>query len=202
MKTFLNSISMFLAILVLSGCAAFRMSVEDKDPQTSKSITARYDQKDLLTWGQMLSDDILSHPFVSKLERPVVADMGIQNRTTTHMDMQALADTMTTHLLDSGKMRFVNTSDRDKLIKEQGFQLANCTDETRVKIGRQLGAKYMLTGALTEITHQSGKQVRVSKQEDIYYQLTMKLTDLETGEIVMSKQRDRLRSASKPIIGY
>ena len=190
-------------ILALTGCSAFRASVREKAPSEAGPLTARYDQNDLLGWAQLMTDAILTHPFPPAGEaQPIVAELGIQNRTTTHIDTVALANTLTTRLLDSGKVRFVNTQHRDALLKEQGFQLANCTEETRIKMGRQLGAKYMLTGSLTEIATSSPRQVRVSKQEDVYYQLTVEITDLETGLIVLRKQKDRLRQASKPLIGW
>jgi PBP1b-binding outer membrane lipoprotein LpoB len=99
-------------------------------------------------------------------------------------------------------MQFINTARRDDLLKEQGFQITNCTDATKVQVGRQLGARYMLTGSITELGAHTGKQVRVSKKTDVYYQLTVEITDIETGLIVLRKQRDRLRRASRPIIGW
>ena len=134
--------------------------------------------------------------------RPLVVEMGIQNRTLSHVDTKALADTMTTKLLDSRLIRFVDASLRDNLLQEQGYQLANCTPATRRSIGKQLGAKYMLTGSMTEIQTESGKQARVSKQQDVYLQLTVELTDIETGELLIRKQVQRMREASKPIIGW
>lgn len=202
MKTAARFTAAIILLATLSGCAMFRISIDDKDPTAGAPLTAKYDQRDLLEWGKLLSADILSHQFMKGQTRPIIADMGIQNRTKAHLDMQSLSDTITTHLLNSGKVRFVNTTDRDKILKEQGYQLANCTTETRAKIGRQLGAKYMITGALVEMENESGRQVRVSKKQDVYYQLTVRITDLQSGEVVMAKQRDRMRRASKPIIGW
>jgi penicillin-binding protein activator len=199
-------VALLLSVVLLplvTGCAAFRGSIREKSPAESGPLTAHYDQNDLLQWAQIMADAILTHPFPAPGEgQPIVAELGIQNRTSTHIDTLALANTLTTRLLDSGKMRFVNTQQRDTLLKEQGYVLANCTEETRVKVGRQLGAKYILTGSLSEITTHSPRQVRVSKQEDVYYQLTVEITDLETGLIVLRKQKDRLREASKPLIGW
>ena len=96
----------------------------------------------------------------------------------------------------------VDSSVAALLLKEQGYQLANCTPETRRSIGKQLGAKYMLTGSLTEIETESGKQVRVSKKQDVYLQLTVELMDIETGLLTVRKQVERMREASKPIIGW
>lgn len=202
MKDFIRTIVVSILLTSICGCSAFRVSIDNRNPEEGDPLTAHYDQRDMLVWGKQIANDILEHQFMKQNEKPVIADMGIQNRTKTHLDMQSLSDTITTPLLDSGKIRFVNTQDRDKLLQEQGYQLANCSLDTRVKIAKQLSAKFMITGSLVEMEHESGRQVRVSKQQDIYYQLTIKITDLESGEVIMAKQRDRLRRASKPLIGW
>ena len=189
---------------LLNGCAMFRQSVSEKAPTGEKRLTAKYDQGDLLTLAKMAADEILAAPFPGPGEtKPILVEMGIQNRTQTPLiDTKALADTITTKLLDSKQMQFVDASLRDALLKEQGYQLVNCTKETQQKIGKQLGAKYMLTGALIEIRSESGRQVRVSEQQDVYLQLTIEVTDVETGLLVLRKQPHRMYEASKPCLGW
>ncbi|MDD4870603.1 MAG: CsgG/HfaB family protein [Kiritimatiellae bacterium] len=189
--------------ILMSGCAAFRFSVGEKDPTQAETLTDSYDQRDLLNWGNQMAGALMSSPLPgSQNEKPIMVALGIENRTRTHIDTRALSDTITTTLLNNGRFQFVNADVRDKLLREQGYQMQNCTPETRVNIGRQLGARYMLTGSLAEITTESGREVRVSKQRDVYYQLTVNITDLETGLIVTTKQLDRLRRSSRPIIGW
>lgn len=192
-----------IALSLMNGCAMFRVSVDERDPAKKSGLTAEYDQQDLLSLAKSMSEAILATPFPPpSAGSPILVELGIQNRTEEHLDMKALADTLTTKLLDTGKVQLVDASTRDNLLKEQGYQIANCTPDTQVKIGKQLGAKYMLTGSLTEISTESGRQVRVSKQQDVYFQLTVKITDLETGLVKVSKQIDRMRRASKPLIGW
>jgi uncharacterized protein (TIGR02722 family) len=191
------------AACLFGGCAAFRISVDERRPTEGAPLSAKYDQRDLLRWADVMAGDILTHPFPPKdEERPILACMGIQNRTRSHLDMKALSDSIGGRLLNSGKVRLVNVDRRDDLLREQGFQIANCTPEASVKIGKQLGARYMLTGSLIEIAGASGREVRVSRREDVYYQLTVEITDLETGLLVLQKQEDRLRRASKPLFGW
>lgn len=186
-----------------SGCAMFQQSISDKAPVGEKKLTANYDQEDLLSLAKQASDAIVAYPFPGPDDKkPIIVEMGIQNRTSAHLDTKALADTMTTQLMDTRQMQFVDASLRDNLLKEQNYQLANCTPETRRQIGKQLGAKYMLTGAITEIRTESGREVRVSKKQDVYLQLTVELTDLETGLLTVRRQVQRMREASKPIIGW
>lgn len=196
-------IAMLTVMLLASGCSAFRQSVSSEDPRSASTLTAKFDQRDLLEMAEQLAGDILTHPFpTADSPAPIVASLGINNNTRTHLDVVSLEDTLTTHLLNSGRLQFVNTARRDDLLKEQGYQLANATEASRVQIGQQLGARYMLTGAITELGARTGKQVRASKQEDVYYQLTLEITDLETGLIVLRKQRDRLRRKRSPLFGW
>ncbi len=191
------------AMLLAGGCSAFRQSVTSEDPRSASTLTAKFDQRDLLEMADQLAADMLAHPFPPEgSTAPIVASLGINNNTSTHLDVVSLEDTLTTLLLDSGRLQFVNTARRDDLIKEQGYQLANATEASRVQVGKQLGARYMLTGAIAEIGAKTGKQVRASKQQDVYYQLTLEITDLETGLIVLRKQRDRLRRKSTPLFGW
>ncbi len=198
-----RSFSVALVILAAtSGCFAFRQSVRDADPQGASTLTAKFDQRDLIEMAEQIAADILAHPFPPEGMVPVIASLGIHNNTRTHLDVVALEDTLVSRLLNTGRMQFVNTARRDDILKEQGYQLANATDATRVHIGKQLGARYMITGAITELGAKGGRQVRASRQVDVYYQLTIDITDLETGLIMARKQRDRLRRLSRPLFGW
>ena len=105
-------------------------------------------------------------------------------------------------MLQSGKVRFINEVRRDDLLREQGYQAANATPETQTRVGRQLGAKYMISGSFTEMNQQSPKQVRVSKQLVKYYKLTFEITDLETSELIWTKEQEFARKESQPLIGW
>lgn len=197
-----NTVLLLTGALVISGCSAFRQSVTDADPQKASTLTAEFDQRDLIDMAGQICDDILAHPFPPAGDVPIMAPLGILNNTKTHLDVGALEDTLVSKLMDSGKMQFVNTARRDDILKEQGYQISNATEATRARIGKQLGARYMITGSITELGAKTGRQVRASKQEDVYYQLTVDITDLETGIIVTRKQRDRLRRKSRPLFGW
>ncbi len=201
-RTITSTVTLSLIAIIFSGCAMFRESVREQDPQASSTLTAKFDQHDLNDMADTMAEEILEHPFPPKGTTPIMASLGIVNNTKSHLDTVALENTLTTKLMNTGKMQFINTARRDDLMREQGFQVANCTDATKVQVGKQLGARYMITGSITELQAATGKQVRVSKKQDVYYQLTIEVTDIETGLIVLRKQHERLRRASKPIIGW
>ena len=204
-NTMVRSVTAMLGagLVLAAGCSSFRSSVETVDVATAKPMDTGYDFGDLRWLGNTVGGKIAASDLIKQsVGKPIFVVMGIQNRTTTHIDTKAITDTMRTVVINSGKANFVNETRRDDMLKEKGYQLANCTAETRVAIGKELGAKYMLTGSLVEMRKETPRQVRLSKQEEVFYQLTVEITDLETSLIAWTTQEERVRSGSKPVIGW
>ena len=206
MKTKINFIRLGIilsSVLILSGCAMFRIRVKDDDVDKMPQLDARYGPQDLRRLSQDIATEIAKSSFMTNQQSaPIMIIYGVQPRTTTFVDTKALTDRIRTTLTQSGKIQFVNESRRKELMKEQGFQAQSATDDTRTVIGKQLGARYMLTGALVEMQKQTGAQVRVSKTELMYYQLTIDITDLETGIVAWSTQKEFAREKREPLIGW
>lgn len=188
---------------MLNGCAMFRMKVQDTQVDNMPALDAKYGAQDLRRLTEQIADEVAASEFIrSQPGNPIMIIYGIQPRTTTFVDTAAITERLRTTLMQKSKLQFVNEGRREQLMKEQGYQAANATDETRTTIGKQLGARYMMTGALVEMQKESGRQVRVSKTELNYYQLTFEITDLETGIIAWSTMKEFAREASKPLIGW
>lgn len=187
----------------LSGCAMFRTKIQESDVANMRALDATYGPQDLRKLSEQIAAEIAASAFLQELPgNPIMIIYGVQPRTTTFVDTQALTDRIRTTLMQTSKIRFVNESRRQELLQEQGYQAAHATDTTRTAIGKQLGARYMMTGALVEIQKETGRQVRVSKSELVYYQLTFDITDLETGIMAWSTTKEFAREARKPLIGW
>ncbi len=189
-------------LAVGNGCSVFRATVqnEDVDKAAAKPMDTAYDFGDLRTLADAVTSDLTVSPVLAN--KPILVVMGIENRTDEHVDTKAITDTIRNRLINEGKASFINESRRDTLLKEQGYQLVNCTPETQTLIGKQLGARYMLTGALVKIKKDTPKQLSLSRQEQVYLQLTVEVTDLQTGLIAWTTQKERVRGASKPVLGW
>ncbi|MBI3987020.1 MAG: hypothetical protein HY343_08880 [Lentisphaerae bacterium] len=191
------------SLLLFAGCAAFRTKVSEVDPEKTTHMDNRYDYSDLHKLTTQITDELLSSKFVTEQTgQPIMIVYGVQPRTQMFVDTKALTDTIRTALFKSEKFQFVNETQRDNLLKEQGYQQANVEDKTRVAVGKQLGAKYMMTGSLVETKKSTGRQVRVSETELMWYQLTFEISDLETGMIAWTTQKEFARQARKPLIGW
>ena len=190
-------------ISMLFGCSAFRASTREVGVDEDVRYDAKYNYTDMRNVAGNVVDKLMSSSlFMNGIAPPIFMIAGIQNRTSEYVDMKNLSDQMRTKLIQSGRVQFVNAARRDELLAEQGYQAANATPETQTAIGRQIGAKYMMTGSLTEMKQESPRQVRVSKQELRYYKLTVEITDLETSLISWTTEEEFARESSKPLIGW
>ena len=206
MKTCMKPLPVFTIALVMiltSGCAAFRTSTQDVGINEMGHFKADYDATDMRNITQDVVNQLLASPFLgNEPTPPIMMIAGVQNRTSEYMDTKNLSDRMRTLLIQSGQVRFINAARRDDLLKEQGYQAANATAATSTAIGQQLGAKYMLSGSLSQMTQKTGKQVRVSKTKMNYYKLTMEVTNLETGLIDWTTEVEFARKERQPLIGW
>ncbi|HID98525.1 MAG TPA: hypothetical protein EYP57_10150 [Thermodesulfobacteriaceae bacterium] len=192
----------FLSSL-LSGCAMFRIATDDVTVDEMGHYRAAYDATDMRKITESVVDEMLADPFLSHAQSPpVMMIAGVQNRTAEYVDTKNLTDRMRTLLIKSGRVKFVNAFRRKELLKEQGYQAAHATVETQVEVGRQLGAKYMLTGSLTQMSQETGRQVRVSKTKMNYYKLTIEVNDLESGLITWTTEVEFARKERMPLIGW
>jgi len=82
----------------------------------------------------------------------------------------SLSDILREQLWKTGRFRVVDRNNMERIMKEQGFQLSDCTSkECAVKVGQLLGVEEMVTGNVTLL----GKT----------YIISVQMTRVETGEI-------------------
>lgn len=191
-----------ITALLSTGCAMFRASTTEVDVNRDTHMKESYDFVDMRQISQSVADEMITTFLAAQASPPIMMIPGIENRTSQYVDTKALTDRMRTEVFKSGKAQFVNEARRADLMNEQGYQAANVTPETQVRIGQQLGAKYMITGSLIEMSQRSPRQARISKTKENYYKLTVEVTDLETGLLAWTTEREFARAATLPLIGW
>ncbi len=113
-------------------------------------------------------------------EPPVVSLFPIANETSEHVrdQLDALLSKMETKLINSGVATVVDRAQQDQLIAEVKRQQGGAFDETHsAQVGRQLGAKYFLTGKV----HDSAE--RTDDERRVQYFLFMKVVEVETAVV-------------------
>ena len=125
---------------------------------------------------------------------PVVAIWPIENRTSQHIEDQltTILSSIETTFVNSGEVRIVARSDQENLIDEIQRQSGSMFDpKTAQRAGRQLGAKYFVTGRIT------GVDEKLSGVRRLQYSLFLQMLEVETSqvrwqhEVTRSKQLKR-----------
>ncbi|EGR2795814.1 penicillin-binding protein activator LpoB [Vibrio navarrensis] len=183
--------------VVLGGCSN---KVSYGDAQATETTTIDFGSTDLQTIaGQMIDSMMMSGSVaaITRDKRPIVFVERIKNKTSEHIDTESITDTISTKMLNSGKFRFVDM-DRVEAVREQlNFQnnddLVN--QSTAIQFGKMVGAQYMLYGNLSSIVKNNGSD------KDVYYKMTMRLMDLETGLIEWADETEIRKQQSKRLLG-
>lgn len=193
---------LIVGLLVISvGCT---VSTREIAPDAQVIYDEGYHFSDKKKIVRVLVESLLKKPpIVAATDRPVIIVYGVTNRTSEHISTSAITDDIRQALLASGKVRFVNETQRENIAKEADYQHGGKVDpETRIKLARQIGAKYMLTGTLRSMEKEQLRQVRFKKKELQYYSLNLELTSIETGLMEWADSAEVIREASKPFIGW
>lgn len=192
---------LLLPLLLLVGCT---VSTREVAPDEKVIYDEGYHFSDKKAIVNAMTESLLGkYPLDREPDRPVLIVYGVANRTSEHISTSAITDDIRQKLLESGKVRFVNRVQRENIEKEGGYQYGgNVSADTRIALGRQVGAKYMLTGTLRSMEKKQPTQVRLKKRTLMYYSLNMELTDLQSGLIEWADSVEVIRESSKPFIGW
>jgi uncharacterized protein (TIGR02722 family) len=190
-----------LMLVVLSGCSVTTREVAPDEKVIYDEGYHFSDKKAIV--ADMVTSLLSKPPLVNSTDRPVVIVYGIANRTSEHISTSAITDDMRQALLESGRVRFVNETQRKNIEAETSYQYGgSVAAETRVERARQVGASYMLTGTLRSIEKKQPRQWRLTKKVMMYYSLNLELTDIKTGLIEWADSTEVIRESSSPFIGW
>lgn len=190
-----------LAAASLVGCAATTRNIS---PESDFHYDASYDFADKKAIVSELTSNLLADTVVNRVgDRPVVISYGIANETSEHINTGGIADDIRSALLQSKQFRFLNRRQRQNLVDEADYQYAGfVAPADRIAEGQQLGAEWILSGTLRSIEKKQPSQWRLNKRRLVYYNMTLEMTDLTTGEIAWSDSVEIARESSQPIIRW
>ena len=192
-------LGMGAAVLIITGCATtpeVREVALDRAP-----ITSKLEPQDVRRTVEKMAESLLSAPGVREAvsgSRPVLDVEPLKNRTTQHVDMVSITDSLRMQLLRSGMFRFVDksTSGTDIGFMDTQANLGLTDQKKVIRPGQQSAAQMYLTGALTEIKTQVGRTT------DQYYKFSMVLKDLRSGELVWADEQEIRKESTRPRMGF
>lgn len=150
---------------------------------------------------QYLVDKNLDHLYQSAFWSQVAAAAGtepaalaiwpIANETSEHLDdqMDVLLSAVETSLVNSGAVNVISRERQFEMAAEVGIQQGAIFDASKAaQLGRQLGAKYYVTGKVSSLEERTPKGRRVQ------YTLFLQVLEIETSMIKFQHQSERSKA--------
>ncbi|WP_148300775.1 penicillin-binding protein activator LpoB [Shewanella marina] len=191
----------YIVMLALAvGLAGCQTKVEYGNATAVETVNENFGSTDLQEIAAKMVDSMLTFPPVVALtahDRPIIFVDKIKNKTSEHIDTESITDSISNKLLRSGKFRFIDMTKVDAVRKQLDYQNNSgmVDPSTAIHFGRQIGAEYMLYGNLSSIVKSNGDV------KDVYYKMTMRLMDLNTGLIEWSDEKEIRKTKEKSFFG-
>jgi len=170
--------------MAFAGCGANYVRGDEVEGLDDLAMSTGLDKKDLEKLFDQNIDALMTSAVVAKWKEaenpPLVSIFPIANETSEHIrdSLDALLSKMETKLVNSGVVLMIDHDQQDALIAEIRKQQGGEFDQSKsAEIGRQLGAKFFITGKV----HSSSEKVDGEKR--VQYFLFMKVVEIETGAI-------------------
>jgi uncharacterized protein (TIGR02722 family) len=182
MKT-LTRIQWIVLLLVVLAVASCGKSVSRREAGEAIDLSGAWNDVDSQKVSQAMIKDALDWPWIddwrqSKGRKPVVMAYGVKNRSLEHVNTQTFMKDLERAFLRSGRVSVV--ADRDQRLavrEERADQQAGLTGNPS-RIGKELGADFVLTGVLNSIVDQEGGD------KVVFYQANLELINVESNEKV------------------
>ena len=179
-----------VSCLVLFGCAS-QPKVSYQDPNKIETISATYGVTDLQMLAESMTRSLLeARVIINSPVPPLVTVAPVKNKTNEYIDTSLITNKIETQLLKSGQVRFaVKATDMTNQVGELTRQNSGMYNkENASKIGNMDGAKYRIEGEISSIV-KSDKKVK-----DVFYNLTLRLINNETGTYEWQDEKDIRKS--------
>ena len=190
-----------LALALAAGAAGCATTVARETQLDMKPKTAALEPQDVRRTVEKMVDSMLAdQDFIAEVggRRPVLDITGLKNRSTMHLDMASITDSIRTKLVRSRKFRFMDrTTSADDLQFMNDQALNGLTDAKKaVRAGKQSAAQMYLYGALTEMRDQTNGVT------DRYFKFTLNLKDLSSGELVWTDEQEIRKEQTNNVLGF
>lgn len=197
-KQMTHLLALGLLIVSISACGpkAF-VKGEYDDPQRENLMNDQWSETDMQVSVKTMVDSLVAHNSIANAKKmPIVMVTNLQNKTSEHIDTQSIMDMIRVELTNSGKVAFVDKEAREDIANEYGYQNSGMvSEETKKSAGGQIGADFIINGRLDSIVQEVGKE------KTVYYKLTLNMTNLKTGIVAWTNNKEIRKAYKKKSVG-
>ena len=165
-----------VAALAVSACGIKRVS--RVDPTSVTDLSGKWNDTDSRLVANELIGQSLGAPWVREWSAgavPTVIVGEFRNRTLEHIAVGTFVRDLERAYITSGTVRVVaSAEERQEVRGERADQQVNATADTRARVAREQGARFMLQGDVQAIEDSEGRE------KIVFYQVDATLIDLES----------------------
>ncbi len=165
------------------------------DAQAEETVTTQWGSTDLQTTAESMTQSLLASRWITQASaQPKIRLREVKNYTDEHIDTKGITDKIRIQLLRSGTVRFL--ADESNL--GDVFAERDLTESATTRGENKLltDTDYIITGAVRSI------RKRTKTVGDVFYQITLEMTDPQSGEIVWADEKEIRKRTTKPKIGW
>jgi uncharacterized protein (TIGR02722 family) len=177
------ALTLIALVLLAIGCSSGRQ-VARLDPESTTDLSGKWNDTDARLVAEEMIDDCVKRPWLTNFvagagEKPVVTVGRIRNKTTEHIDTETFTKDFERELLNSGTIRFVAAPEERVDVREERMdQDYWASEDTRKALREEIGADFILLGAVKTIVDQ------VEGKKTVFYQTDLELINVKTSEKV------------------
>src|SRR5688572_16423760 len=165
-----------LLLLSLAGCAQ-ETKITRIDSAVVTDLSGRWNDTDSRIVAESMVKEALEYPWLnnfstSKRRQPVVIVGAVQNTSHEHINVNTFVTDLERELTNSQKVTFVaNKGDREELRTERKEQAMYAREDTQKAPGKEIGADYMMKGAIATILDEA------EGTKAVFYQVRLRMVD-------------------------
>lgn len=182
-----------------SGSQIGRITGDDdvvyEDAQAVETVTAQWGSTDLQSTAESMAQSLLASKWIAQAASPPKIRLrDVKNYTDEHIDTKGITDKIRIRLLRSGQVRFLaDKGNMDDVFEERDLnELATKRQENKL----MMDADYIVTGSVRSI------RKRTKNVGDVYFQITLELTDPQSGEIKWADEKEIRKRTTKSVFGW
>ncbi len=196
MKTRLNLFLLIIIISLLSGCApTIKYEIKDEETVTGSDWSAKdlKDVSDYMASSVKQSSFITSTQYVNERPRWMLA-RDMKNETDEHVNTRTIMEKIRTRLINGGIANFIDDQAVEDILNQMKLQQSGLFDsKTVAQVGKLVGAKLILRGTISSI------RKKTDRKDIIFYNITLQLVNIQTGEIIWTDEKEIQRLTSKAL---
>lgn len=183
MKSARFVLPILLLALTVVGCGGGK-TVTRLETDSTTDLSGKWNDTDSRLVAEEMISDCLARPWLTEFAaatgaKPVVTVGTIRNITNEHIAMETFLSDFERELTNANQVRFVASKEARAEIREERFEQQEfASRETAKKLREELGADFILQGAIKTIVDQEGKQ------QVVFYQTDLELINIESMEKV------------------